>query len=295
MTIVLPFIVIVSVLGIMMGSGGSAVVGQLLGAGDRKGANRAFSLIAWATFVTGVVCSVLGMAFMDEAVVLLGASARWRLWLQRMARLYSCACRCSCSPMCSRCSAPWRANPASGSCRRLPRAWSTSAWMPCSWACSAWGSRAPPRQPASPSTRRQCSWSSCSHGARFGVLKLVRPRWVQGVLPRSIVNGVSEMVGCAAMSVVATAYNLQLMNLFGPDGVAAYAVIEYASMLIGAAFGGLTEGMASVDKLSARCGKQPREAQLVRQRCHAYGGDGHWGVLGRSAFSAAVGICVHGL
>ena len=75
MTIVLPFIVIVSVLGIMMGSGGSAVVGQLLGAGDRKGANRAFSLIAWATFVTGVVCSVLGMAFMDEAVVLLGASA----------------------------------------------------------------------------------------------------------------------------------------------------------------------------------------------------------------------------
>ena len=68
-------IVIVSALGIMMGSGGSAVVGQLLGAGDRKGANRAFSLIAWATFVTGVVCSVLGMAFMDEAVVLLGASA----------------------------------------------------------------------------------------------------------------------------------------------------------------------------------------------------------------------------
>ena len=47
MTIVLPFIVIVSALGIMMGSGGSAVVGQLLGAGDRKGANRAFSLIAW--------------------------------------------------------------------------------------------------------------------------------------------------------------------------------------------------------------------------------------------------------
>ena len=79
---------------------------------------------------------------------------------------------------------------------------------------------------------------------KVGVLKLVRPRWVQGVLPRSIVNGVSEMVGCAAMSVVATAYNLQLMNLFGPDGVAAYAVIEYASMLIGAAFGGLTEGMA---------------------------------------------------
>ena len=34
---------------------------------------------------------------------------------------------------------------------------------------------------------------------KVGVLKLVRPRWVQGVLPRSIVNGVSEMVGCAAM------------------------------------------------------------------------------------------------
>lgn len=166
MTIVLPFIVIVSALGIMMGSGGSAVVGQLLGAGDRKGANRAFSLIAWATFVTGVVCSVLGMAFMDEAVVLLGASAE----MAPMAAAYG-KIVFLCLPMfmityvfemfCS-----VAGKPGFGFCHRLPRAWSTSAWMPCSWACSAWGSRALPRQPALPSIRRQCSWSSCSHGAR---------------------------------------------------------------------------------------------------------------------------------
>ena len=51
-----------------------------------------------------------------------------------------------------------------------------------------------------------------------------------------------------AMFVVAMTYDLQPMSLYGQDGVAAYAVIEYAGMLIGAALGGLNEGLASEGK-----------------------------------------------
>ena len=244
MTIVLPFTVILSALGIMMGSGGSAVVGQLLGVGDGKGANRAFSLIAWATFITGVVCSVLGIAFMDKVVVLLGASAE----MAPMAATYG-KIVFLCLPMFMLtyvfemfCSVAGK--PGFGFLSSL-----TAGVVNIGLDAVLMGVFGMGIEGAATAT---CIAEYASAmlmvvlfaRGKVGVLKLVRPRWVHGVLPRSIVNGVSEMVGCAAMSVVAAAYNLQLMNLFGPDGVAAYAVIEYASMLIGAAFGGLTEGMA---------------------------------------------------
>lgn len=74
MSLIFPFVMILSSLGIMMGAGGGAVVGQLLGAGDRKGANRAFSLIAWVTFITGAICSVFGFIFMDIAFLLMGVA-----------------------------------------------------------------------------------------------------------------------------------------------------------------------------------------------------------------------------
>lgn len=244
MTIVLPFTVILSALGVMMGSGGSAVVGQLLGAGDGKGANRAFSLIAWTTFIVGVVCSVLGIAFMDEVVVLLGASAE----MAPMAATYG-KIVFLCLPMFMLtyvfemfCSVAGK--PGFGFLSSL-----TAGVVNIGLDAVLMGVFGMGIEGAATAT---CIAEYASATlmvvlfarGKVGVLKLVRPRWVHGVLPRSIVNGVSEMVGCAAMSVVAAAYNLQLMNLFGPDGVAAYAVIEYASMLIGAALGGLTEGMA---------------------------------------------------
>ena len=47
-----------------------------------------------------------------------------------------------------------------------------------------------------------------------------------------------------AASVVAVAYNLQLMTYIGESGVAAYGVIEYAAMLFGAVLGGYVEGAA---------------------------------------------------
>ena len=212
MSLIFPFVMILSSLGIMMGAGGSAVVGQLLGAGDRKGANHAFSLIAWATFVTGAICAVFGFIFMDNVVVLLGASVAGKPGLGFLSALTAGVVNIGFDALFMAVFGMGIEGAAMATCLAE---YSSAILMIVLFA-----------------------------RGKAGALKLVPPCWDYRILSRSITNGVSEMVSCAAVSVVALAYNLQLMSLFGPDGVAAYAVIEYASMLIGAAFGGLAEGMA---------------------------------------------------
>lgn len=244
MSLIFPFIMILSSLGIMMGAGGSAVVGQLLGAGDRKGANRAFSLIVLATFITGFVCTVFGIAFMDHVVVLLGGSAEMAPLASVYGRIvflsmpmfmltyvFEMFCSVAGKPGLGFLSALTAAVVNIGLDGLLMGVFGMGIEGAATATCLAEYSSA-------------ILMVVLFARGKAGALKLVRPCWDYRILSRSITNGVSEMVSCAAVSVVAVAYNLQLMSLFGPDGVAAYAVIEYASMLIGAAFGGLAEGMA---------------------------------------------------
>lgn len=244
MSLIFPFVMILSSLGIMMGAGGSAVVGQLLGAGDRKGANHAFSLIAWATFVTGAICAVFGFIFMDNVVVLLGASEEMVPLASTYGRIVFLSMPMFMLTYVFEMFCSVAGKPGLGFLSAL-----TAGVVNIGLDALFMGVFGLGIEGAAAATCLAEYSSAVLMVVLFargkaGALKLVRPCWDYRILSRSITNGVSEMVSCAAVSVVAVAYNLQLMSLFGPDGVAAYAVIEYASMLIGAAFGGLAEGMA---------------------------------------------------
>lgn len=71
---IMPFILVLGSVGFMLGSGGSALISKTLGEGDRKKANRLFSLFVYTIIVAGVVLSVLGIVFIRQIAELLGAS-----------------------------------------------------------------------------------------------------------------------------------------------------------------------------------------------------------------------------
>lgn len=75
-------------------------------------------------------------------------------------------------------------------------------------------------------------------------LRLGRPSNEWAVLGKSAFNGLSEMMTNIAMSVVAISYNLQLLKHLGEDGVAAYGVIVYLSMVFSAIAVGYSMGVA---------------------------------------------------
>ena len=71
--LVWPAIMMLGALGLMFGTGGSALVAMIIGQGDRDRANRAFTMIVRSMLIIGLVMTVLFFIFARPIVVLLGA------------------------------------------------------------------------------------------------------------------------------------------------------------------------------------------------------------------------------
>ena len=71
---IFPFIMIISTVGFMFGTGGTAIVAKTLGENDREKANEYFSLFTYISFGLGVVFSILAIIFIRPIATFLGAS-----------------------------------------------------------------------------------------------------------------------------------------------------------------------------------------------------------------------------
>ena len=81
---------------------------------------------------------------------------------------------------------------------------------------------------------------------KSSLLHLGRCRPDSKVILQACTNGSSEFMSNIAMSLVSMLYNLQLLHFAGEDGVAAYGVMMYVSMIFSAAFIGYSIGSAPV-------------------------------------------------
>lgn len=71
-----PYALIFPAVGFMVGGGGNALLGKLLGENDRKRACEVFSMLLEFIAGAGLLCSVLGEAFLSRYLVFQGASGR---------------------------------------------------------------------------------------------------------------------------------------------------------------------------------------------------------------------------
>ncbi len=78
------------------------------------------------------------------------------------------------------------------------------------------------------------------------LLRLVPCRFDGKALLHACANGSSELMSNISMSLVSMLYNLQLMRYAGEDGVAAYGVLMYVSLIFQAIFIGYAVGAAPV-------------------------------------------------
>lgn len=70
---IMPLLMMLSTVGFMFGTGGSALVAKTMGEGNREKAQRYFSLFVYVSFVLGIVISILGITFIRPIASLLGA------------------------------------------------------------------------------------------------------------------------------------------------------------------------------------------------------------------------------
>lgn len=81
---------------------------------------------------------------------------------------------------------------------------------------------------------------------KSGKLHFTQPTFDLKVLGQTIYNGASEMVDSMAYAVVAVIFNLQLIRYFGDAGVEAYAVCEYVGGFFNAVFYGISMSIVPV-------------------------------------------------
>lgn len=72
--LIIPFTMILSAFGFMIGTGGSALVSMKLGQKMKQEANEIFSMLIKVTIVVGVILSVLGVIFTRDIAIMLGAT-----------------------------------------------------------------------------------------------------------------------------------------------------------------------------------------------------------------------------
>ena len=79
-----------------------------------------------------------------------------------------------------------------------------------------------------------------------GTLRIIPTRILWTYIGKACTNGLSEYVGSIAMNIVTICYNLQLMRYIGEDGVSAYGVVMYIAFIFAAVFIGYNIGITPI-------------------------------------------------
>ena len=99
---------------------------------------------------------------------------------------------------------------------------------------------------------------------RFGSLCFVRPKMHVRTIVDSCTNGSSEMVSNLAVAVTTFLFNVLMMKYAGEDGVAAITIVLYAQFLFTAVFLGYTSGVAPLISYNYGAGNTKRLRKLFR-------------------------------
>lgn len=89
--LVMPVLMILATVGLMFGTGGSALVAKTFGENKKELANRYFSLFVYVAFILGIIFAVLGIVFIRPVARLLGAEGEMLDAAVQYSCIYLCA------------------------------------------------------------------------------------------------------------------------------------------------------------------------------------------------------------
>ena len=246
--LIMPFLMITATVGFMFGTGGSAIVAKTFGEQKSALANSYFSLFVYVATALGVFFAVLGYIYIRPIAVFLGAEGEllkacviygrinmiglpFYLWQLLFQSFFVTA---------ERPNMGLRVTIASGVTNMvldavlvilLPQEYKLAGAAWATVLSQVVGGVVP------------LIYFFCPNSS---ILRLGKTRYDGKAILKAAVNGSSEFMSNVAMSVVAMLYNTQLLRFAGEDGVAAYGVMMYVSMIFAGAFIGYSIGTAPV-------------------------------------------------
>lgn len=246
--LIMPFLMILATVGFMFGTGGTAIVAKTFGEGNKEKANEYFSLFIYVAFALGIVFAILGIAFIRPISALLGAEGELLEDCVVYARVILIALPFYVLQLLFQSFFPAAEKPQLGLAVTVLSG-VTNMVLDAVLVILL------PQEYKLVGAAIATAMSQFVGGVipliyffrkNSSILRLGKTKFDGRAILKACTNGSSEFMSNVSMSVVGMLYNIQLLKYAGENGVAAYGVMMYVSMIFSAAFIGYSIGVAPV-------------------------------------------------
>lgn len=246
--LIMPVLMILGTVGFMFGTGGTAIVAKTYGEGDKEKANSYFSLFVYLAFGLGVLLAGLGILFARRIALFLGATGDLLENCVVYARIILLALPCFVLQVMFQSFFVAAEKP------NLGLTVTVSSGVT-NMILDAVLVTLLPQQHKLAGAAVATAMSQVVGGVvplfyffrkNDSILRLGKTRYDGRAVIKACTNGSSEFMSNISMSLVGILYNGQLMKYAGENGVAAYGVMMYVSMIFSAAFVGYSIGTAPI-------------------------------------------------
>lgn len=243
---IMPFLMMLGCAGFMFGTGGGALIAMTLGQGKEEKARSLFSLIVYVSGILGIILAVLGFVFLKPLAVLLGAEGQLLADSLTYGRIILLAIPAYILQYEFQCLFATAEKASLGLGVTIAAGCTNIVLDALFVAVFHWG--LPGAAAATAVSQLVGGVIPLIYFARpnNSLLKLGRTKFDGRALVKTCANGSSELLNNISMSLVNMLYNLQLLKYIGEDGVAAYGVLMYVSLVFQAVFIGYSVGTAPV-------------------------------------------------
>ncbi len=244
--LIMPFLMISGSVGFMFGTGGSALVAKILGEGDKKKANSIFSLIVYSLIAIMVVISIIGLCFLRDIAIMLGAEGEMMDYCVRYGRILILMLPVYSLQFAFQSLLVTAERPNFGLYITLGAGIANIVLDALFIIVFHWGVEGAAYATAASEAVGGLVPLFYFFFSKDAQLRLGRTKFNRRALFQTSTNGMSEFMSNISMSVVALCYNFQLMRYVGEDGVAAYGVIQYITYVFFTIYIGYSMGTAPI-------------------------------------------------
>lgn len=265
--LIMPVLLILGTVGFMFGTGGTSIVAKTCGEGDIKRANSYFSLFVYVAFAAGVVLAVLGIIFARPIAEVLWASGQLLSDCVIYARIILLALPFFVLQMMFQSFFVAAEKPNLGLGVTITSG-VTNMLLDAVLVLLL------PQEYKLAGAATATAVSQTIGGViplfyffreNSSILRLGKTEYQGSVILKACINGSSEFMSNVSMNVVGILYNIHLMKYAGENGIAAYGVMMYVSMIFSAAFIGYSIGTAPVISYHYGVGNSSELKNLLRK------------------------------
>ena len=261
-----PAMMLLSSLGLMVGTGGAALVAKIKGEGYPEKANRVFSMLVQFALLSGLVMGLLMALLARPLALLLGADEGMLAECVLYTRLCMLGMPSFVLQMAFQSFYMAGERPQLGTLMAVVGGVVNIVLdAALVWQLEMGVAGAAVATAASQLVAGFYPLYYFSSRRNRSSLRLVRTRWMGVYIRKACSNGLSEYVSNISMSIVSICYNLQLMHLYGEDGVAAYGILMYIAFAYASIFIGYNLALTPVVGYHYGAGNVGEQQSLLRK------------------------------